>query len=144
MVLYTIGSGKKSAEIFFSLLKENDIKRVIDVRLNNTSQLAGYTKKADLEYFLEVITHIDYLHLPELAPTEQLLENYKSKKISWVEYEKEYDRILSAREPFGYLNMDLLNRACFLCSEPTAKQCHRRLLAEFLKKEIPDLEIIHL
>lgn len=90
-----------TAREFFSLLQENNIKRVLDTRLNNTSQLAGYTKKADLEYFLKEIADIDYYHMPELAPTEKLLNAYKSKEVSWQEYEIEYNRIITEYEiPF--------------------------------------------
>ncbi|MEN6620702.1 MAG: DUF488 domain-containing protein [Smithella sp.] len=144
MTLFTIGSGKKSAREFFSLLQENNIKRVLDIRLSNTSQLAGYTKKADLEYFLKEIADIDYYHMPELAPTEKLLNAYKSKEVSWQEYEIEYNRIITERNPLAKLNATIFDKACLLCSEPTAKQCHRRLLAEYIADNFPDCKIVHL
>lgn len=144
MTLYTIGSGKKSAREFFTLLHMNGVKRVIDIRLNNTSQLAGYTKKADLEYFLREITNIDYIHMPEFAPTERLLDDYKGKNISWLEYEQEYSNILEARQMISKLNTDIFDAACLLCSEPTPKQCHRRLLAEYLAAKITGLYVVHL
>ena len=144
MTLFTIGSGKKSAREFFSLLKENNIKRVLDIRLSNTSQLAGYTKKADLEYFLKVIADIEYYHMPELAPTEKLLNSYKSKEVSWQEYEIEYARIITERNPLARLNTSIFDKACLLCSEPTARQCHRRLLAEYITANLSDCKIVHL
>lgn len=144
MTLFTIGSGKKSARDFFSLLQMNNIKRVLDIRLSNTSQLAGYTKKADLEYFLKETADIDYYHMPELAPTEELLNAYKSKEVSWQEYEIEYNRIITARNPLAKLNITFFDKACLLCSEPTAKQCHRRLLAEYIADSLPDWKIVHL
>jgi uncharacterized protein (DUF488 family) len=144
MILYTIGFGKKTAQEFFTLLQKNGARCVIDIRLNNVSQLAGYTKKADLEYFLRAIADIDYIHLPEFAPTKQLLDGYKGKKISWREYEIEYARILEERASLNQLDNSLFDGACLLCSEPTPRQCHRRLLAEYLAEKINGLRIIHL
>ncbi len=144
MTLYTIGSGKKSARDFFTLLRQNGVRRLIDIRLNNTSQLAGYTKKPDLEYFLEAIAGIGYLHLTDFAPAESLMEGYKSKQIGWPEYEREYARLLDARQAFDKTDPALFAGACLLCSEPSAARCHRRLLAEQLAARIPALEIVHL
>lgn len=144
MKIYTIGFGKKSAKEFFSILIDNGVRYVIDIRLNNVSQLAGYTKKMDLEYFLKTIANINYLHIPEFAPTKQLLDDYKSKRISWLEYENTYNKILEKRQSLSEFDVSLFNNACLLCSEPTAKQCHRRLLAEYLVTQIPNLEIVHL
>ena len=70
MRLFTIGFTKKSAEGFFTNLSKAGVKRVIDIRLNNMSQLAGFTKRDDLRYFLRTICNIDYIHLPELAPNK--------------------------------------------------------------------------
>ena len=144
MILYTIGFGKKTAQEFFTLLQKNGVKRVIDIRLNNVSQLAGYTKKTDLAYFLSAIADIDYIHLPEFAPTKQLLDGYKGKKISWREYETEYACILEERVSLNQLDNSLFDGACLLCSEPTPKQCHRRLLAEYLAEKINGLKVVHL
>ena len=144
MILYTIGFGKKTAQEFFTLLQKNEVRRVIDIRLNNVSQLAGYTKKADLAYFLRAIADIDYIHLPEFAPTKQLLDGYKGKKISWQEYETEYVRILEERASLHQLDSSVFDGACLLCSEPTSKQCHRRLLAEYLAEKINGLKVVHL
>jgi len=142
MTIFTIGFGKKSARDFFTILKNNGVRSLIDIRLNNTSQLAGYTKKTDLEYFLKTIAHIEYIYLPEFAPTKDLLDDYKAKKISWEAYEKEYARLLNSRKT--QLDVISFDQACLLCSEPTPKQCHRRLLAEYLSDNIPGLRIVHL
>lgn len=144
MVLFTIGFGQKSACQFFTLLQENKVKRVIDIRLNNSSQLAGYTKKPDLEFFLQAIAGIDYIHMEEFAPTKEIMEEYKSKKTSWQTYEKQYAELIEARNPLRSLDLSIFDGACLLCSEPTAQQCHRRLLAEALAKMVPDMQIIHL
>lgn len=144
MTLYTIGSGKKSARDFFTLLQKNGVRRLIDIRLNNTSQLAGYTKKPDLEYFLDAIAGVGYLHLTDFAPTESLMDGYKGKKISWPEYEQEYARLLETRQALSKTDPALFDGACLLCSEPAATRCHRRLLAEHLAAKIPGLKIVHL
>jgi uncharacterized protein (DUF488 family) len=144
MTLYTIGSGKKSARDFFTLLQRNGVRRLIDIRLNNTSQLAGFTKKPDLEYFLNAIAGIDYRHMPEFAPTEDLMDNIKTKKISLPEYESEYARLLETRQALSKTDPALFDGACLLCSEPAATRCHRRLLAEHLAARIPGLKIVHL
>jgi len=144
MVLFTIGFGKKSARQFFTLLQENNVKRIIDIRLNNSSQLSGYTKKPDLEYLLQVIAGIDYIHNIDFAPTKEILDEYKSKKSSWQTYEMQYGELIVTRNPLEKLDLNIFDGACLLCSEPTAKQCHRRLLAEYLTTVIPNLKIIHL
>ncbi|MDT8901568.1 DUF488 family protein [Anaeroselena agilis] len=144
MTLYTIGSGKKSARDFFTLLEQHGVRRVIDIRLSNTSQLAGYTKKPDLEYFLTAIAGIGYLHLTDFAPTEDLMDGYKTKKIGWPEYEREYARLLEARQALGKTDPALFDGACLLCSEPSTARCHRRLLAEHLAAKTPGLKIVHL
>lgn len=144
VTLYTIGSGQKTARDFFTLLAQSGVKRVLDIRLNNTSQLAGYTKKTDLEYFLGAIARIDYRHMTEFAPTEALMDGYKSKKLTWQEYADEYARILADRQALDRLDASLFDAACLLCSEPKATGCHRRLLAEHLATKIPGLKIIHL
>lgn len=62
--IFTIGFAGKSACEFFTKLKDAGVKRVIDIRLNNVSQLAGFTKKLDIEYFLKELCKIEYLHRP--------------------------------------------------------------------------------
>ncbi len=124
--LYTIGFTKKSAEEFFSKLCGSDIKRVVDVRLNNVSQLAGFTKKDDLRYFLRTICGIEYMHLPTLAPTKELLDAYKKQKGLWETYEKGFIELMSSRRVAEAVSKDLLDGACLLCSEDEPQHCHRR------------------
>lgn len=142
--LYTIGFAKKSAREFFTTLKDNGIKTIIDVRLNNVSQLAGFTKKKDLHYFLKEICEINYDHRPEFAPIKEILDAYKKKEISWPEYESKYNSILTERAVVKQITSEELNMACLLCSEPTAEKCHRRLLAEAFKKQFGDINIKHI
>ena len=133
--LYTIGFTGKSAKDFFTIIQNNNIKRLIDVRLNNNSQLAGYTKKNDLTFFLKEICHIPYTHLVEFAPTKEILNNYRKEQISWQTYEILYNKLLISRQKKieQVVNLDSLDSACLLCSEKEATHCHRRLAAEFLQ-----------
>lgn len=144
MNLFTIGFVKKSAKVFFETLRTNGISKVIDIRLNNTSQLAGFTKKADLQFFLETIGDIGYMHIDRYAPTKELLNAYKRKKINWEEYESEYIAILDRRNILSNINYSIFDSACLLCSEPTAQQCHRRLFAEYLSRHNSAIQIKHL
>lgn len=144
LTLFTIGFTKKNAHTFFSLLKQAGVKRIIDIRLNNESQLAGFTKKEDLKYFLGAIANIDYVHRPELAPTKEILNDYKKKKITWLGYEQRFRELLSQRKPETLLMLSELDKACLLCSEPKPDKCHRRLVAEYLKTKLGNIEIHHL
>jgi len=144
MTIFTIGFAGKSAEEFFTKLREAGVRHVVDVRLNNVSQLAGFTKRRDLEYFLNAIAGIDYAHMPELAPTKAILDDFKKKRISWAEYECRYQQLLRERQPASDLDAEGFDRACLLCSEPEAGQCHRRLAAEHLKERWGNVEIKHL
>jgi uncharacterized protein (DUF488 family) len=144
MNIYTIGFTKKSAEEFFNLLKDNSVKKVIDIRINNNSQLAGFTKGRDLKYFLKVICSIDYFYKPEYAPTKELLRNYRDKKINWEEYEKRYLRILEDRRILDKLDSEFFKDSCLLCSEPEAERCHRKLLVNYLTNSIKDINMINL
>ena len=144
IMLYTIGFAKKSAEDFFSILKLNHIETLIDVRLNNVSQLAGFTKKKDLQYFLKELCGIAYSHKSELAPTKEILDAYKKKEISWSDYEIKYKDLLFARHVSTKVDPCELNMSCLLCSEPTADKCHRRLLAEYLQGYLENIVICHL
>ena len=144
MELYTIGFTKKTAEEFFELLTKNKIKRVIDIRLNNKSQLAGFAKGDDLKYFLEAIGNIKYTYLPEYAPTKELLKGYRDKEISWEEYESQYLKILRDRDILKNIGWSLFDKGCLLCSEETATNCHRRLLAEYLATSNKKIKIKHL
>ncbi|WP_017209973.1 DUF488 family protein [Clostridium beijerinckii] len=149
MKLYTIGFTKKSAEEFFNILKKNDIKKILDIRLNNSSQLAGFTKGNDLMYFLETICGIKYEHNIELAPTKEILSDYKNKKISWNEYENQFIDLINKRNLGNKIlakYVDEVDGICLLCSESTAENCHRRLVAEYIKNNLHhyDIEIVHL
>lgn len=144
IVIFTIGFTKKSAKEFFSTLKQNHVKRLIDIRLNNVSQMAGFTKKEDLKYFLKEICDIEYSHEPDFAPTKELLDGYRKKEILWPDYEKKYLELLSQRKVSEKLNLKELNMSCLLCSEPKPDHCHRRLLAEYIRRYFPNIEIQHL
>lgn len=132
--LYTIGFTKKSAETFFSLLQQNNINRLIDVRLNNVSQLSGFAKKNDLKYFLQELCGISYLHIPDLAPTNDILRSYKSGDISWDIYKNSFTELLSERYSVKDIDLDIFKNSCLLCSEHIADFCHRRLVAEHIVK----------
>ncbi|HEX6291017.1 MAG TPA: DUF488 domain-containing protein [Herpetosiphonaceae bacterium] len=142
--LFTIGFTKKSAEQFFNGLSRAGVRRLIDVRLNNTSQLAGFAKKEDLAYFLKAICGIDYVHLPELAPTAEILESYKKQKGVWAVYERKFLDLIAQRQIEATLSQDLLDGACLLCSEDKPHHCHRRLVAEYLSQKWGNVEIRHL
>jgi uncharacterized protein (DUF488 family) len=145
MKLFTIGFTKKSAETFFTLLKNAGVKRLIDVRLNNVSQLAGFTKKDDLRYFTKAICNIEYVHLPELAPTADILSPYKkAKNGDWQLYERQFLELIRGRHIESTTPRDLLDRGCLLCSEEKPHHCHRRLVAEYLKDKWSDVEIEHI
>lgn len=145
MTLFTIGFTQKTAETFFETLKNAGVRRVVDIRLNNTSQLAGFTKKDDLIYFLKTIGGIKYLHVPELAPTRELMESIKQKKGKWEDYETGYTTLLAERKADeSFLKRTLKNGDCLLCSESTPEHCHRRIVAEKYQSITIDLDIVHL
>jgi len=144
MKLFTIGFTKKDAKTFFGLLIKNNVKTVIDIRLNNHSQLAGFTKGNDLSYFLEKIAGIGYVYFIQAAPEESLLKKWQKGAINWPEYETAYKEMLMKRNVIDKIDKKILDNGCLLCSEPTAEQCHRRLFAEYLKNKIPELEIVHI
>ena len=144
MIIYTIGFTKKSAKEFFNKLIINKIKTVIDIRLNNTSQLAGYAKKEDLVYFLREIGNIGYVHRMEFAPSEEILKDYKNKKIGWIDYEKKYIELLNNRKILEKIKISDFDQACLLCSESMPEQCHRKLLADYFSSSFNDVEIKHL
>jgi uncharacterized protein (DUF488 family) len=142
--LFTIGFTKKNAQRFFGLLKGSGAKRIIDVRLNNVSQLAGFAKKDDLEYFLKTICNMDYVHLPELAPTQDMLDEYKKHEGDWKTYEERFIELIAKRRIEEAVPRDLVSQSCLLCSEDKPHHCHRRLVAEYLKQRWGDIEIAHL
>ena len=144
MKVYTIGFTKKSASDFFELLHESGVKRLVDVRLNNVSQLAGFAKKNDLEYFLQKICRIKYIHMPDLAPTSEMLDAYRKEHRDWDIYERQFLALMDERRISKKGIKRTIANSCLLCSEDTPEHCHRRLVAEYLQREWGDLEIIHL
>ncbi|MDR1136012.1 MAG: DUF488 domain-containing protein [Clostridiales Family XIII bacterium] len=150
MRLFTIGFTKKTAQHFFELLRANNIDLLLDIRLNNRAQLAGFTKCEDLEYFLKEILYCDYSHCAEFAPTKDILDHYRDKKISWREYELKYNKLIECRNISDSICDGFAERFAaykniiLLCSEPTAEKCHRRLAAEAIYKAHSNIEITHL
>ena len=145
MEIYSIGFTQKTAEHFFGLLKRAGIRRLLDVRLNNVSQLAGFTKREDLQFFLKEICGADYQHEPLLAPTQEILDDYKKKKGSWSEYETKFLTLMAERRIEEKIDRSQFSiPTVLLCSEPTAEHCHRRLVLEHLRDKWGDLEVTHL
>ncbi|MGD0137886.1 MAG: DUF488 domain-containing protein [Tepidisphaeraceae bacterium] len=142
--IFTIGFTKKSAERFFTTLQQAGVKRIVDVRLNNVSQLAGFSKMDDLRYFLKAIGGIEYVHLPVLAPTQEMLDAYKKQKGDWSVYKKQFLELMAARHVEETVPKDLLNEGCLLCSEDKPDYCHRRLVAEYLANHWPGVQVVHL
>ena len=145
MEIYTIGFTKRAAAEFFGALKRTGIKRLLDVRLNNVSQLAGFTKRDDLPFFLKEICGAEYVHQPLLAPTQDMLDAYKKQKGSWQDYEHLFLRLMKDRKVEDRLSRDQFSSpTALLCSEPTAEHCHRRLVLEYLREKWGDIRIVHL
>ncbi|MDN3220724.1 DUF488 domain-containing protein [Pseudomonas nunensis] len=134
MKIFTIGFTEKKAERFFSLIQLSGAKRVVDVRLNNSSQLSAFAKKDDLKYFLKELCDVDYVHLPDLAPTKEILSPYQKKEISWPQYEEKFLTLMSKRNVEKYVKPETIDEGCLLCSEHQPHQCHRRLVANYLKQ----------
>jgi len=143
-VTYTESYKRRITKPFFSRLKQPGLVRLLDIRLNNVSQLAGYTKKNDLRFFLREICHIDYHHLPELAPTKEILDAYKKKGGDWPSYEEKFLALLAQRRVAETLDKEIISGGCLLCSEAKPDYCHRRLVAEYLRTKWGDVEIEHL
>lgn len=144
MRVFTIGFTKKSARRFFEILRASGAKRVVDVRLNNVSQLAGFAKKDDLAYFLKKICGMEYVHLPELAPTKEMLDQYKKQRGDWRTYEARFLALMKQRRIEDMVSREVLTDGCLLCSEDKPHHCHRRLVAEYLKQHWGDIDIAHL
>lgn len=144
MKIYTVGFTRTSAESFFTRLGRAGVKRVLDVRLNNVSQLAGFAKRDDLRYFLRSICSIDYAHRLDLAPTQDMLDAYKKDSGSWEDYARRFVGLIAARRIEEAVTREAVDGACLLCSEHEAHHCHRRLVAEYLKEQWGDVEIVHL
>jgi uncharacterized protein (DUF488 family) len=144
ITVFTIGFTKKTASEFFGLLRKSGVKRVVDVRLNNISQLAGFSKRNDLKYFLKEICEIDYIHLPILAPTQDILDAYKRHKGDWSVYEPAFLELMRKREIEKQIDPAIIKGGCLLCSEDKPHHCHRRLVADYLRQHWGDLDVRHL
>jgi uncharacterized protein (DUF488 family) len=145
MDVHSIGFTKKTAREFFGLLRLHGIERLLDVRLNNVSQLAGFAKRDDLEFFLGELCQAEYVHEPRLAPEESMLVAYRDKQLAWPEYQDTFLKLLRARRveelfPPAYFR----KQTVLLCSEASPEHCHRRLVLEYLQERIPGLNIVHL
>ena len=141
---FTIGFTKKSAETFFTKLRESGVKRLLDVRLNNSSQLSGFAKRDDLRFFLKTIADIEYEHVPELAPTKDILDAYKKHGGDWEVYEAEFMELMAKRSIETQLRQEDFQSSCLLCSEHLPKLCHRRLVLEYLQVKWGDISVSHL
>ena len=144
MLIFTIGFTKKSAERFFTMLRRPGLLRVVDVRLNNVSQLAGFTKRDDLRFFLREICRVEYVHAPQLAPTQEIMDEYKKKGVVWSRFERMYLELVASRHVESLLGPETLDGACLLCSEAGPERCHRRLAAEYFRNRRGDVVIEHL
>jgi uncharacterized protein (DUF488 family) len=144
MKLFTIGFTQKSAEAFFEAVKISGAERIVDVRLNNTSQLAGFAKQDDLRFFLRQICGIDYQHELLLAPTADILDAYKKNRIDWDEYARRFVDLIRQRRVEKTVSKEILHGGCLLCSEAKPHQCHRRLVAEYLSEHWGDVRVSHL
>lgn len=145
MKTFTIGFTQKGARKFFTLIKDNQVSRIIDVRLNNASQLSGFAKRDDLKYFLFELCNADYVHIEDLAPTKDMLSDYKKKIITWERYEDKFINLISQRNIERSIDKSLLNNGCLLCSEHEPHHCHRRLVAEYLNNYWnTNIKIVHL
>ncbi|MBF0233022.1 MAG: DUF488 domain-containing protein [Desulfamplus sp.] len=145
MKIFTIGFTQKNAEYFFNLIKSEKIKNMIDIRLNNVSQLSGFAKRDDLEFFLKALCDTKYIHAPELAPTKEILNSYKKKEITWDVYENRFLTLLKNRQIEKKFNLNLLEDGCLLCSEHKPDNCHRSLVLNYLKQHTDlNLNIKHL
>jgi len=145
MNIFTIGFTKRTAADFFGTLRQAGVQRLLDVRLNNSSQLAGFTKAGDLPFFLKEICAAEYLHEPLLAPTQELLDAYKKAKGSWDEYERKFLLLMRERKIEENIDRQLFDvPTALLCSERTPEHCHRRLVLEYLQEKWSNLAIVHM
>ena len=144
MKVFTIGFTKKSAQQFFDMLRRSGAKRVVDVRLNNVSQLAGFAKRDDLKFFLKEVCGMEYVHTPELAPTQEMLDEYKKLKGDWQTYEKRFLDLMEKRRIETRIPKELVAEGCLLCSEDKPHHCHRRLVANYLHQHWGGFDIQHL
>jgi len=142
--IYTIGFTKKTAKKFFDMLRISGAETLVDIRLNNVSQLAGFAKRDDLKYFLGEICGMTYAHRPDLAPTQPMLDDYKKKRTDWATYEEKFLELMEQRDISCALPQELLSNSVLLCSEDTPHHCHRRLVAEYLALRWKDVTVEHL
>jgi uncharacterized protein (DUF488 family) len=143
MKLFTIGFTKTTAEDFFGRLSKAKVNKIVDVRLNNISQLSGFAKKDDLKFFANAICHIGYEHFPELAPTQDILDEYRKAKGGWSAYADKFLNLMAWRK-IENIDRDQLDGGCLLCSEDKPHHCHRRLVCEYLKGKWSNVEVEHL
>ena len=145
ITLFTIGFTKKSAKDFFNLLRKNHVNQLVDVRISNSSQLAGFAKGKDLEFFVGEICHIPYKQITDFAPSKELLDKWHKQEVTWEEYQTFYIDMLKKRDIIHKYGVKGFDGACFLCSEDTPEQCHRRLLVEYMKNNsVEQVMIKHL
>lgn len=145
MNIYTIGFTKKNAATFFNFIKKSEISTLLDVRLNNVSQLAGFAKRDDLKFFLKELCNTEYVHTPELAPTKEMLNAYKKGELPWAKYEDQFLNLMSQRNIEQSIKPALLDNGCLLCSEHEPHLCHRRLVVEYLNDNSTlNLQVKHL
>lgn len=144
MKIHTIGFTKKSAEEFFNSLKESGAERLVDVRLRPDGGLAGFAKKSDIQFFLRELCGMEYVHMPDLAPTKEMLDAYRKEHKDWEVYEREFLALMEEREIEKTLDPEVASGGCLLCSEHEPGHCHRRLVAEYLQRHWGGVEIAHL
>ena len=144
MKVFTIGFTKISAARFFELLRKSGAERVVDIRLNNVSQLAGFTKKNDLPFFLREICGMDYVHIPSLAPSKEVFDGLKKHHRDWDRYEREFLALMQKRRIEDITPRETLDNACLLCTEDSPAHCHRRLVLEYLQSHWGTFEVVHL
>jgi uncharacterized protein (DUF488 family) len=145
MKLYTIGFTKKSAEKFFTLLKDHGVECLVDIRLHPNGQLAGFARQNDLPYLLSHLAECDYLHVAALAPTDEILSEYRANH-NWDRYAERFEALMDSRNVPNSLDRALFEQkiCCLLCSEDTPERCHRRLVAERIARHWPDVNLVHL
>lgn len=142
---YTIGFTKKNAATFFGLIGSANITTLLDVRINNTSQLSGFAKKDDLAFFLKELCNVDYVHMPDLAPTKTMLSAYQKGETPWNAYADQFLNLMAQRQIENTLNHDLLNQGCLLCSEHKPHLCHRKLVVDYLNQSSDlNIKVTHL
>ena len=144
MNVFTIGFTRKPARRFFELVRLSGAKRIVDVRLNNASQLSAFAKKDDLAFFLAEICGVEYVHAPNLAPTADMLKAYRKGQMDWMTYERQFLDLMRERRIEETMPERLVADACLLCSEDQPHRCHRRLVAEYLRDRWGGINIDHL